>query len=62
MKNGGDLIIGARAGLKYAFVLNYDSKPKKIFLHAALVDMDTKESVSGEVMLIPYETKVYKYQ
>lgn len=57
-----ELIIREKEGQKYAFVLNYDSKPQNISIYTALVDMDTKENVSGDVALAPYETKVYKYQ
>ena len=47
-------------GKKYLFVLNYDKEPQKIVLKEAVMDMDTKDEVQGNVLLKGYETKVYR--
>ncbi len=45
---------------RYLFVLNYAKESQEIILQREVTDMDSQISVSGTVMLAPYETKVYK--
>jgi beta-galactosidase len=43
----------------FLFVLNFEKTGQTIELHRTVTDMDTGETVSGEVPFGPYETKVY---
>lgn len=54
-----ELAVKEKNGKEYFFVLNFDRTETKITLNETLTDMDTKEAVTGEVILKPYETKVY---
>ena len=47
-------------GRKYYFVLNYKKTPVKIQVKEALVDLYTGETVSGQVELEAFGTKVYR--
>ncbi|MCD8299881.1 MAG: beta-galactosidase, partial [Clostridiales bacterium] len=53
---------GRRSGQKeqYFFVLNYSAKEQTITLHCPMTDMDTCESVDGNISIEPYGTRVYK--
>ena len=55
-----EIAVKRKDGKDYLFVLNFAKKGQKIVLHQTVTDMDTEESVHGEVQLQPYETKVYR--
>lgn len=55
-----EIAMRVKDGKKYLFVLNYDKEPQKIVLKEAVMDMDTKDEVQGNVLLKGYETKVYR--
>ncbi len=57
-----ELVIRVKNGQKYAFVLNYQNKETEIMLKKTLLDMDTGSVVSGNQVLEPYGTRVYKYK
>lgn len=54
-----ELAVKEKNGKQYLFVLNYSSKEQKITLNKSMTDMDTKAEATGEIVLKPYETKVY---
>lgn len=54
-----EIAVKEKNGKQYYFVLNYSRECQKINLKNALTDMDTKEVTTGEIILKPYETKVY---
>nr|WP_321000538.1 beta-galactosidase trimerization domain-containing protein [Blautia coccoides] len=55
-----EIAMRVKDGKKYLFVLNYGKEPQKIVLKEAVMDMDTKDEVQGNVLLKGYETKVYR--
>ncbi len=55
-----ELAVKEKNGNEYFFVLNFSGESQKIDLRKEMIDMDTRESACGEVVLAPYETKVYK--
>lgn len=54
-----ELAVREKDGRKYYFVLNYKKTPVKIQVKEALVDLYTGETVSGQVELEAFGTKVY---
>jgi len=44
----------------FLFVLNYAREGKKIHLKKAVCDLDDNTQVQGEILLKPFETKVYR--
>ena len=60
MPEACEIAMRVKDGKKYLFVLNYDKEPQKIVLKEAVMDMDTKDEVQGNVLLKGYETKVYR--
>lgn len=54
-----ELAVRTKGERTYYFVLNYTKEPVQIVLKQELQDMDSKESVKGQIRLAPYETKVY---
>ena len=55
-----ELAVREKDGRKYYFVLNYKKTPVKIQVKEALVDLYTGETVSGQVELEAFGTKVYR--
>lgn len=55
-----ELAVREKNGRKYYFVLNYKKTPVKIQVKEALVDLYTGETVSGQVELEAFGTKVYR--
>ena len=55
-----EIAVRERDGVRYFFVLNYAWDARKIALKQPAVDVDSGESVQGEVALQPFETKVYR--
>lgn len=55
-----ELAVREKEGSTWYIVLNYAAEEKTMALKRAMVDMDTGETVVGEVHLAPYETKVYR--
>lgn len=55
-----ELVVREKKDKKYWFVLNYSSQPQNIQLKQPLTDMDSQKTVTGNITLAPYETKVYK--
>ena len=55
-----ELAVREKDGRKYYFVLNYKKTPVKIQVKEALVDLYTGETVSGQVELEAFGTRVYR--
>ena len=55
-----ELAVREKDGRKYYFVLNYKKTPVKIQVKEELVDLYTGETVSGQVELEAFGTKVYR--
>ena len=55
-----EMAVREKDGRKYYFVLNYKKTPVKIQVKEALVDLYTGETVSGQVELEAFGTKVYR--
>ncbi|MFQ6806337.1 MAG: beta-galactosidase [Lachnospiraceae bacterium] len=55
-----ELAVREKDGRKYYFVLNYKKTPVKIQVKEALVDLYTGETVSGQVELDAFGTRVYR--
>jgi len=54
-----ELSVRERDGKRWFFVLNYASVPREITLRRPLNDTQTGETVSGGIVLNPYEVKVF---
>ncbi len=54
-----ELCVREKDEKRWFFVLNYASQSRKITLHSPLTDVETGETVSGEIVLNPYEVKVF---
>ncbi len=54
-----ELCVREKGEKRWFFVLNYASRSRKITLHSPLTDAETGEAVSGEIVLNPYEVKVF---
>lgn len=54
-----EIAVRKKDGKTYVFVLNYAKTAEVIMLYQDMMDMDTREMVSGAVTLSGYETKVY---
>ncbi len=54
-----ELCVREKDEKRWFFVLNYASQSRKIALHSPLTDAETGETVSGEIVLNPYEVKVF---
>lgn len=55
-----EICVKEQEGAYYVFVLNYAAEKQNIVLKRTMTDMDNRECVHGDVVLKPYETKVYK--
>lgn len=55
-----ELAIRAKAGEQYFFVLNYAREAKQIKLNTEMQDILEEANVDGEMMLKPYEAKVFR--
>lgn len=55
-----ELAVREKNGKVYYFVLNYSAEPQEITLKRSVVDLDTKQTYEGGMVLKPYETKVFR--
>lgn len=55
-----EVAVREKDGTKYYFVLNYKKTPVKLQVKQALVDLYTGETVSGQVELEAFDTRVYR--
>lgn len=55
-----EIALREKNGIQYLFLLNYESRSIHIRLQKDMEDMDTGETVWGNIELAPYETKVYR--
>ncbi len=54
-----ELAVKEKNGKNYFFVLNFSRETQTVILKKDMIDMDTKDTVSGEILLAPFETKVF---
>lgn len=54
-----ELCVREKDGKRWFFVLNYASQPRTITLHTTLTDTQSNAKISGELVLNPYEVKVF---
>jgi len=57
---GCELAVREKGDTEYLFVLNYCKETQKIELKQQLFDLNEQKPVSGQVVLGPYETRVYR--
>lgn len=55
-----EIAVREKEGKQYLFVLNYDREPKELVLRQPMADMDNGEEMQGNIVLKPYETRVYR--
>ena len=55
-----EIAVRERDGVRYVFVLNYAWTEQRIWLKQPAMDVDSGETVEGEALLRPFETKVYR--
>lgn len=55
-----ELAVREKDQKRWIFVLNYEREEQKITLNRPLTDVDTGRTVQGEILLAPFETKVYE--
>lgn len=56
-----ELAVREKEGTRYLFVLNYLSGSVKLQIKKEMYDLFRRENVNGEVMLEPYEVKVFRF-
>lgn len=57
-----ELTVKKKDGMTYLFVLNYEKESCRISLKQTVTDLDDGKTVSGDVVLPPYGTKVYRVE
>ena len=55
-----EIAVRRKEGREYLFVLNFAKTSQKIVLKEQMTDMDSGEKKESDVVLKPYETKVYR--
>ena len=55
-----EIAVREKDGARYVFVLNYARTEQRIALRRSMTDLDNGKTARGEVLLRPFETKVYR--
>ena len=60
MPESCELAVREKDDVEYLFVLNYGKGTQKIEIKQHLFDLYEQKTVTGSVILNPYETKIYR--